>query len=107
MASLRARSATARRQDLNRHRGRFRYRESKRRAVRGRGRPRRRRRSQRFGAGAGAGAARRVDVADEKETRALAAAVVAQFGRIDVLFNNAGISGVGDLEETTLELWSR
>jgi NAD(P)-dependent dehydrogenase (short-subunit alcohol dehydrogenase family) len=49
----------------------------------------------------------RVDVADEDETRALAAAVVAQHGRIDVLFNNAGIPGVGDVEETTLELWER
>ncbi len=49
----------------------------------------------------------RVDVADEDETRALAAAVVNQHGRIDVLFNNAGIPGVGDVEETTLELWER
>ena len=49
----------------------------------------------------------RVDVADEDETRALAAAVVEQHGRIDVLFNNAGIAGVGDVEETTLELWER
>ena len=49
----------------------------------------------------------RVDVADEGETRALAAAVLAEHGRIDVLFNNAGIAGVGDVEETTLELWER
>ena len=49
----------------------------------------------------------RVDVADEGETQALAAAVVAEHGRIDVLFNNAGIAGVGDLEETTLDLWER
>jgi NAD(P)-dependent dehydrogenase (short-subunit alcohol dehydrogenase family) len=49
----------------------------------------------------------RVDVADEEETRALAAAVLAEHGRIDVLFNNAGIAGVGDVEETTLELWER
>jgi NAD(P)-dependent dehydrogenase (short-subunit alcohol dehydrogenase family) len=47
----------------------------------------------------------RVDVADEIGTQALAAAAVERFGRIDVLFNNAGISGVGDVEETTLELW--
>jgi NAD(P)-dependent dehydrogenase (short-subunit alcohol dehydrogenase family) len=49
----------------------------------------------------------RVDVADEGETRALAERVVAEHGRIDVLFNNAGIAGVGDLEETTAELWER
>jgi NAD(P)-dependent dehydrogenase (short-subunit alcohol dehydrogenase family) len=49
----------------------------------------------------------RVDVADEEETRVLAAEVLERFGRIDVLFNNAGISGVGDLEETTLELWEQ
>jgi NAD(P)-dependent dehydrogenase (short-subunit alcohol dehydrogenase family) len=49
----------------------------------------------------------RVDVADEDETRALAASVVDEHGRIDVLFNNAGIAGVGDVEETTLELWER
>ncbi|MDX6469315.1 MAG: hypothetical protein QOF75_1118 [Gaiellaceae bacterium] len=51
--------------------------------------------------------ARRVDVADEGETQALAAETVERFGRIDVLFNNAGIAGVGDLEETSLELWER
>jgi NAD(P)-dependent dehydrogenase (short-subunit alcohol dehydrogenase family) len=48
-----------------------------------------------------------VDVGDEDATRALAAAVVREHGRIDVLFNNAGIAGVGDIEETTLELWER
>jgi NAD(P)-dependent dehydrogenase (short-subunit alcohol dehydrogenase family) len=53
------------------------------------------------------GLARRVDVADEGETQALAAETVERFGRIDVLFNNAGIAGVGDLEETSLELWER
>lgn len=49
----------------------------------------------------------RVDVADEAETRTLATGVVEEHGRIDVLFNNAGIAGVGDVEETTLELWER
>ena len=49
----------------------------------------------------------RVDVGDEGETRALAERVLAEHGRIDVLFNNAGIAGVGDIEETTLELWER
>ena len=49
----------------------------------------------------------RVDVGDQAETQALAATVAAEHGRIDVLFNNAGIPGVGDLEETTVELWDR
>jgi NAD(P)-dependent dehydrogenase (short-subunit alcohol dehydrogenase family) len=53
------------------------------------------------------GVTHRVDVADEEQTTALAAAVVDEFGRIDVLFNNAGIAGVGDVEETSLELWER
>jgi NAD(P)-dependent dehydrogenase (short-subunit alcohol dehydrogenase family) len=57
--------------------------------------------------GDAAGVTHRVDVADEEQTAALAAAVVAEHGRIDVLFNNAGIAGVGDVEETTLELWER
>lgn len=48
-----------------------------------------------------------LDVADERQTRAVAAAVVEQHGRIDVLFNNAGIAGVGDLAETSIELWER
>jgi NAD(P)-dependent dehydrogenase (short-subunit alcohol dehydrogenase family) len=47
----------------------------------------------------------RVDVGDEEETRSLVDAVVGEYGRIDVLFNNAGVAGVGDLEETSLELW--
>jgi NAD(P)-dependent dehydrogenase (short-subunit alcohol dehydrogenase family) len=44
-----------------------------------------------------------VDVTDEQQTQALVERVLAEHGRIDVLFNNAGISGVGDLAETTLE----
>jgi NAD(P)-dependent dehydrogenase (short-subunit alcohol dehydrogenase family) len=47
------------------------------------------------------------DVAVEEQTRNLADDVVREHGRIDVLFNNAGIAGVGDVEETTLELWER
>ena len=55
--------------------------------------------------GDAAGVTHQVDVADEEQAAALAATVVEKFGRIDVLFNNAGIAGVGDVEETTLEQW--
>jgi NAD(P)-dependent dehydrogenase (short-subunit alcohol dehydrogenase family) len=55
----------------------------------------------------GESVAEQVDVADEGATRALAASTVDRFGRIDVLFNNAGIAGVGDIEETSLELWEQ
>ncbi len=48
-----------------------------------------------------------VDVADAEQSVATAASVVAEFGRIDVLFNNAGIPGVGDVIETDPELFDR
>ncbi len=48
-----------------------------------------------------------VDVTDPDDTEALARDVVERFGRIDVLFNNAGIAGIGVLHETSVELWDR
>jgi NAD(P)-dependent dehydrogenase (short-subunit alcohol dehydrogenase family) len=51
--------------------------------------------------------AERVDVTDESQTIELAGRGVARFGRIDVLFNNAGIAGVGDLLETEPDLFDR
>jgi NAD(P)-dependent dehydrogenase (short-subunit alcohol dehydrogenase family) len=48
-----------------------------------------------------------VDVTDQVSTEALAGDVLARAGRIDVLFNNAGIAGVGALHETSVELWDR
>jgi NAD(P)-dependent dehydrogenase (short-subunit alcohol dehydrogenase family) len=48
-----------------------------------------------------------VDVTDEASTVALATRVVKRLKRIDVLFNNAGISGVGDVVETDPELFDR
>jgi NAD(P)-dependent dehydrogenase (short-subunit alcohol dehydrogenase family) len=51
--------------------------------------------------------AEHVDVTDEEDTVALAARVVKRFKRIDVLFNNAGISGVGDVMETEPDLFDR
>ena len=48
-----------------------------------------------------------LDVTDAGSCDAVVGEVVAAFGRIDVLFNNAGIAGVGTVEETSLELWER
>ena len=58
-------------------------------------------------AAGGVANAEHVDVTSEAETRALAARVVKKHKRIDVLFNNAGISGVGDVLETEPELFDR
>jgi NAD(P)-dependent dehydrogenase (short-subunit alcohol dehydrogenase family) len=57
--------------------------------------------------GSAEGVTHTVDVADEEQAQTLAAAVLDEHGRIDVLFNNAGIAGVGDLAETSLDLWER
>jgi NAD(P)-dependent dehydrogenase (short-subunit alcohol dehydrogenase family) len=51
--------------------------------------------------------AEQVDVTDEADTVALAGRVVQRFSRIDVLFNNAGIAGVGDVLETEPDLFDR
>ena len=51
--------------------------------------------------------AEHVDVTDEAQTVALAARVIERFKRIDVLFNNAGIAGVGDILETEPDLFDR
>ena len=59
------------------------------------------------GEGVGTARAFTVDVTDEGSCMALVASVVDAFGRIDVLFNNAGIAGIGTVEETSLELWER
>jgi NAD(P)-dependent dehydrogenase (short-subunit alcohol dehydrogenase family) len=50
-----------------------------------------------------------VDVADEQQVSDLYARVRSQFGRVDVLFNNAGISPTDDASvlETSLEAWQR
>jgi NAD(P)-dependent dehydrogenase (short-subunit alcohol dehydrogenase family) len=47
------------------------------------------------------------DVTDASSTTVMADQVVNTFGRIDVLFNNAGISGVGAVHEVSEEVWER
>ncbi|OLC26809.1 MAG: short-chain dehydrogenase [Chloroflexi bacterium 13_1_40CM_65_17] len=57
--------------------------------------------------GGGEAVVEHVDVTNEQETVALANQVARRFKRIDVLFNNAGISGVGDVLETDPDLFDR
>ncbi|MFB9750721.1 SDR family NAD(P)-dependent oxidoreductase [Paenibacillus hodogayensis] len=47
------------------------------------------------------------DVTRPDEVSAMTERAVARFGRIDVLFNNAGISGVGTLHEIEPDVWDR
>src|ERR1700755_66191 len=49
------------------------------------------------------------DVSDEEQVRAALATTVEEYGRIDVLMNNAGINPTddGSVIETSLESWQR
>ncbi|WP_134701320.1 SDR family NAD(P)-dependent oxidoreductase [Ammoniphilus sp. YIM 78166] len=47
------------------------------------------------------------DVTNALEVDRMVQLVIDTYGRIDVLFNNAGISGVGAVHETSEELWDR
>jgi NAD(P)-dependent dehydrogenase (short-subunit alcohol dehydrogenase family) len=58
-------------------------------------------------AAGGEAAAFPVDVTRAADCEALADAVAGRYERIDVLFNNAGIAGVGTVHETSLELWEK
>src|SRR5258706_1447431 len=58
-------------------------------------------------AAGGEAVAEQVDVTDQAQTVALASRVAQRFERIDVLFNNAGIPGVGDVLETEPDLFDR
>ena len=55
------------------------------------------------------GVFRRVNVADEGEVNAVFDGVAADFGRLDIAFNNAGISPADDdsIETTELPAWDR
>lgn len=46
-----------------------------------------------------------VDVADRERVLTWADAVAGQFGRVNVVVNNAGVSMTGDFEEMTFEEW--
>ncbi len=47
------------------------------------------------------------DVSDEESVRGMVEAVVGEFGRVDALVNNAGVSAIVSAEETTLADWRR
>ena len=49
----------------------------------------------------------RLDVTSEAEWQQAVASTVARFGKLDVLVNNAGIGGMGTVEDTTVEAWDR
>jgi NAD(P)-dependent dehydrogenase (short-subunit alcohol dehydrogenase family) len=50
----------------------------------------------------------RCDVAQEDDVAALVAAAVGRFGRLDCMFNNAGLPGaVGPLTQTSVDAWDR
>lgn len=49
----------------------------------------------------------RADVSQEEQCRALVAACVARYGRLDILFNNVGTSGRGKVTDVEPEVWAR
>ncbi len=50
----------------------------------------------------------KTNVALEEEIKAMVARAVKEFGRLDIIYNNAGIGGaVGPLEQITVEDWDR
>jgi len=58
-------------------------------------------------AGAAAIATLGVDITTDAAPREIVAAALAKFGGIDILFNNAGVSGRAFAEEMTDEFWDR
>src|SRR6266850_3559055 len=49
----------------------------------------------------------RLDVTSEHDWERAVTAAEARFGKLDVLVNNAGVGGVGRVEDTKLEEWNR
>ncbi|RXZ83998.1 glucose 1-dehydrogenase [Paenibacillaceae bacterium] len=49
----------------------------------------------------------RADVTNKEQVASMVEQIIAEYGRIDVLFNNAGVSGVGVLHEIDEDDWDR
>lgn len=49
----------------------------------------------------------KADVSKENDVKEMIETIITRFGRLDILFNNAGIACVGLLHETTEETWDR
>ncbi|CAG7650895.1 Cyclopentanol dehydrogenase [Paenibacillus solanacearum] len=47
------------------------------------------------------------DVTSPESVKSMVDTIIAQYGRIDVLFNNAGVSGVGAIHEVEPDAWDR
>jgi NAD(P)-dependent dehydrogenase (short-subunit alcohol dehydrogenase family) len=58
-------------------------------------------------AGGGAALFVRLDVTSEADWQAAVQATISRFGKLNVLVNNAGISGRGRVEDTAVEDWDR
>ncbi|MBF6559222.1 MAG: SDR family oxidoreductase [Candidatus Binataceae bacterium] len=57
--------------------------------------------------GGGKAAAIKMDAGDAEAVQATIKLAIDSFGRLDILFNNAGMAEVSWLHETTLESWNR
>jgi NAD(P)-dependent dehydrogenase (short-subunit alcohol dehydrogenase family) len=55
----------------------------------------------------GSAEGRQLDVSDDQQVRDLIEQTAASYGRLDYLFNNAGIAVGGDARDLTLEQWRR
>ncbi|HKN11719.1 MAG TPA: SDR family NAD(P)-dependent oxidoreductase, partial [Candidatus Binatus sp.] len=57
---------------------------------------------------AGRAVFQKTDVSAEAEIKALVARAIKEFGRLDIIYNNAGIGGaVGPLEQISVEDWDK
>ncbi|NJN94115.1 MAG: SDR family oxidoreductase [Anaerolineales bacterium] len=55
----------------------------------------------------GRAASVRADVTSEESAAAMTQATLTSFGRVDILFNNAGNEGFGSVVNTELDMWER